>query len=52
MNEYYDVGGQRFCERHVGEAVRKVANGAAPHRAEKRRTKLIEMPIAGIALQR
>lgn len=42
MNEYYDIGGERLCERHVGEAVRRVATGA-PHRAEKRRTKLVEL---------
>jgi hypothetical protein len=51
MAEYYDVAGQRFCERHVGEAVRRVANGAAPHRAEKRRTKLIDMATGLAAIQ-
>ncbi|BEJ02922.1 hypothetical protein CcaverHIS641_0100970 [Cutaneotrichosporon cavernicola] len=51
MAEYYDVAGERFCERHVGEAIRRVANGAAPHRAEKRRTKLIDMSTGLAAIQ-
>lgn len=51
MAEYYDVAGQRFCERHVGEAIRRVANGGAPHRAEKRRTQLIDMSTGLGAVQ-
>lgn len=42
MNEYYDIGGERYCERHMAEASRRHASGA-PQRAEKRRTRLVEL---------
>ena len=49
MDEYYEVGKQRFCERHVGDALRKGGKGGAVDmgRAEKRRTKLVDMSGAG-----
>lgn len=46
MTEYYDIGGERFCERHAGKATRLATGGT--QRAEKRRTKLIELPRAGV----
>ncbi|OWZ57410.1 LIM domain-containing protein [Cryptococcus neoformans c45] len=43
MDEYYEVDEGRYCERHVGEAVRQGGrNGAI--KAEKRRTRLIDLP--------
>lgn len=50
MDEYYEVGKQRFCERHVGEAVNKGGKDGLgiAGRAEKRRTRLVD--IAGFAL--
>ncbi|KAK8869656.1 hypothetical protein IAR55_000224 [Kwoniella newhampshirensis] len=55
MEEYYDVGGERFCERHVGDALRKIDGdgrvsgglGQGMLRAEKRRTRLVELPVGG-----
>ncbi|WVQ78546.1 hypothetical protein IAT38_000632 [Cryptococcus sp. DSM 104549] len=53
MDEYYDVGGKRFCERHVREAMRKgsAAGGSqGTIKAEKRRTRLVELPVGGLGL--
>ncbi|WRT67302.1 uncharacterized protein IL334_004270 [Kwoniella shivajii] len=47
MDEYYDVGGERFCERHVGDATRVLDKAGRALRAEKRRTRLVDLPIGG-----
>ncbi|WVW82917.1 hypothetical protein I302_104931 [Kwoniella bestiolae CBS 10118] len=41
MDEYYEIEGSRFCERHVGEALK----GNRSMRAEKRRTRLVDLPF-------
>jgi hypothetical protein len=46
MDEYYEVAGGRYCERHVGEAMRK--DGRGDRRAEKRRTRLVDLPVGGL----
>ncbi|WVF72042.1 hypothetical protein IAT40_006854 [Kwoniella sp. CBS 6097] len=50
MEEYYDVGGNRYCERHVGEATRAVdgSGRSMTMRAEKRRTRLVDLPVGGL----
>ncbi|OCF36463.1 hypothetical protein I316_01712 [Kwoniella heveanensis BCC8398] len=50
MDEYYDVGGKRYCERHVGEATRGVdgTGRSMTMRAEKRRTRLVDLPVGGL----
>ncbi|WVQ98867.1 hypothetical protein IAU59_005998 [Kwoniella sp. CBS 9459] len=52
MEEYYDVGGKRYCERHVGEATRGVdqSGRSMTMRAEKRRTRLVDLPVGGLGL--
>ncbi|WWD16080.1 hypothetical protein CI109_100505 [Kwoniella shandongensis] len=58
MEEYYDVGGERFCERHVSDALRRFDGpagaggggnglGKGMLRAEKRRTRLVDLPVGG-----
>ena len=50
MEEYYDVAGGRYCERHVGEVLRKTGGdtrGGRELRAEKRRTRLVDLPVGG-----
>lgn len=70
MDEYYEVDGGRYCEKHVGVALgrsgslggRAGAGGTggglganlsaggglgAQGRAEKRRTRLVELPVGG-----
>ncbi|WVR05317.1 hypothetical protein IAU60_002331 [Kwoniella sp. DSM 27419] len=44
MDEYYELGGRNFCERHVGEASRRVEGAGRNLRAEKRRTRLVDLP--------
>ncbi|EIW66279.1 hypothetical protein TREMEDRAFT_70205 [Tremella mesenterica DSM 1558] len=50
MDEYYEVDGGRYCERHVSEAMRNLSvgmgMGMGMKRAEKRRTRLVELPGA------
>ncbi|WVQ71747.1 hypothetical protein IAR50_001288 [Cryptococcus sp. DSM 104548] len=44
MDEYYDVDGKRYCERHAGEMMRAVQRGGGRElKAEKRRTRLIDL---------
>ncbi|ODN98480.1 hypothetical protein L198_03725 [Cryptococcus wingfieldii CBS 7118] len=44
MDEYYDVDGKRYCERHAGEMMRAVRRGGGRElKAEKRRTRLIDL---------
>lgn len=45
MDEYYEVGDGRYCERHVGDAMRR--DGKADRRAEKRRTRMVDLPVGG-----
>lgn len=45
MDEYYEVDRKHYCERHVGEAVRQRTRNSAI-KAEKRRTRLIDLPAA------
>lgn len=45
MDEYYEVDRKRYCERHVGEAVHQGGRNSAI-KAEKRRTRLIDLPAA------
>lgn len=47
MNEYYEVEGKRYCERHVEEYTRR-AVGGKDIRAEKRRTRLVDLPRGGL----
>ena len=49
MDEYFDVAGKRFCERHVGEALLKASGGKEGKnlRAEKRKTRLVDLPRGG-----
>ena len=47
MNEYYEVGGGRYCERHAAEAARRLASSGG--RAEKRRTRLVDLGLGGLA---
>jgi hypothetical protein len=51
MDEYYEVGGGRYCERHVGEVLRNQGGdgglGGRNFRAEKRRTRLVDLPVGG-----
>jgi hypothetical protein len=50
MDEYYEVGGGRYCERHVGEVLRGQGDGGLGGRnlrAEKRRTRLVDLPVGG-----
>nr|ODN95055.1 hypothetical protein L204_04402 [Cryptococcus depauperatus CBS 7855] len=46
MDEYYELSGKRYCERHAGEAVKKLHRSGGQGKAEKRRTRLIELPVA------
>jgi hypothetical protein len=49
MDEYYDVAGQRFCERHVRAATHgKMDQAGRDLRAEKRKTKMIDLPKGGL----
>lgn len=58
MEEYYEVDGKRFCERHINDAASAagpgrsgagfLGAGAAAFRAEKRRTRLVELPRGGL----
>ncbi|KAK6903099.1 hypothetical protein I203_108361 [Kwoniella mangroviensis CBS 8507] len=41
MDEYYEIDGSRYCERHVGEALK----GNRSMKAEKRRTRLVDLPF-------
>lgn len=45
MDEYYEVGHKRYCEKHIGEVM--VGSGGKGRldigRAEKRRTRLVDM---------
>lgn len=45
MDEYYEVDRKRYCERHVGEAVHQGGRNSAI-KAEKRRTRLVDLPAA------
>lgn len=45
MEEYYEVGKGRYCEVHVSAALRKQGQGSA--RAEKRRTRMVDLSSAG-----
>lgn len=49
MDEYYDVAGGRYCERHVNEVLRREreAGRGGERRAEKRMTRLVELPVGG-----
>lgn len=56
MDEYYEVAGGRYCERHVGDALKRAggANGGSSGggggmagRAEKRRTRMVDLPVGG-----
>jgi hypothetical protein len=50
MDEYYEVDGGRYCERHIGEVTRKAGGGGLGGRdlrAEKRRTRLVDLPKGG-----
>ncbi|KAL7422750.1 hypothetical protein Q5752_002042 [Cryptotrichosporon argae] len=49
MDEYYEVGAGRFCERHVADAQRRhrQTGGTGGGRAEKRRTRLVDLPRGG-----
>lgn len=51
MDEYYEVGSERFCERHVGDALRRKEGkdgvGLGVARAEKRRTRMVDMGGSG-----
>lgn len=55
MTEYYDIAGERYCERHVEAAVRRAAASSSAAagssgipvptpRAQKRRTRLVDLP--------
>jgi len=49
MEEYYDVAGKRYCERHVGGATASGRGGLGSElRAEKRRTRLVDLPRGGL----
>ncbi|KAK4684556.1 hypothetical protein P7C73_g5617, partial [Tremellales sp. Uapishka_1] len=47
MEEYYEVEGRRYCERHMAEATKGSGGGGGISRAEKRRTRLVELPVGG-----
>ena len=52
MDEYFDVGGKRYCDRHVGEALKAASAGSGGKggktlRAEKRKTRLVDLPSGG-----
>jgi hypothetical protein len=48
MDEYYDVAGGMYCERHLSEVMRKNGGGLGRDlRAEKRRTRMVELPAGG-----
>ena len=44
MDEYFELGGKRYCERHVADAVSLVGHGSLNVRAERRRTRLVDVP--------
>lgn len=54
MEEYYDIGGKRYCERHANDAAGTGGSGRTGAeflgvgpgglRAEKRRTRLVDLP--------
>ena len=51
MDEYFDIEGKRYCERHVGEALKGAAGsgggmGGKALRAEKRKTRLVDLQKA------
>lgn len=48
MEEYYDVAGQKYCEGHIGSISRR-GHGLDPRdlKAEKRKTRLVDLPRAG-----
>lgn len=53
MEEYFDVGPKKYCERHVGEALKALrgcGSGGlgASLRAEKRKTRLVDLPKGGM----
>jgi len=50
MDDYYDVAGGRYCERHVAEALRKTSGderAGRDLRAEKRKTRMVDLPVGG-----
>jgi hypothetical protein len=44
MDEYYEVGDRRYCEFHVKSALAGPGLGVGARRAEKRITRLVELP--------
>ncbi len=50
MDDYYDVAGGRYCERHIQEALRKTVGDGRDGRdvrAEKRKTRMVDLPVGG-----
>ncbi|ORX33749.1 hypothetical protein BD324DRAFT_653802 [Kockovaella imperatae] len=52
MDEYFDVDGKRYCDRHVGEALKAASaasggKGGRTLKAEKRKTRLVDLPSGG-----
>lgn len=50
MDEYYEIGNKRYCERHVASALVGPGLGVGSRRAEKRITRLVELPVGGFGL--
>ena len=50
MDEYYEIGNKRYCERHVASALAGPGLGVGSRRAEKRITRLVELPVGGFGL--
>jgi len=48
MDEYYEVGDRRYCERHVNAVLAGPGLGVGPRRAEKRITRLVDLPAGGL----
>jgi hypothetical protein len=50
MDEYYEIGNKRYCERHVASVLAGSGLGVGSRRAEKRITRLVELPVGGFGL--
>lgn len=50
MEEYYEVSGKRYCERHMERHARDMRGEGLDMdlRAEKRKTRLVDLPRGGI----
>jgi hypothetical protein len=50
MDEYYEIGNKRYCDRHVASVLAGPGLGVGSRRAEKRITRLVELPVGGFGL--